>query len=149
MRLDSPETVGQTIYVGGMRNDGGGVAMKWSETHFELASPEEQLEVRTALASGKIPAGPKYDNVDGWSKRGAAGEVTSETPTTGFTENDAKVSVTLDGKPLTFLMNSGFISHQSYIDLSRPGQPTERIWSLDGRTRRVSGAEYERIFGSR
>jgi hypothetical protein len=149
MNIESPVVVGQTIYVADIRNNGSGGVMKWSETLFERASPEDQKEYRTALASGKIPAGPKYDNVDGWSKRGAAGEVTSETPTTGFTENDAKVSVTLDGKPLTFVMNSGYISHQAYIDLSRPGQPTERIWSLDGRTHRVSGAEYERIFGNR
>jgi hypothetical protein len=149
MKFDSPNVVGQTIYVGGYQDDGKGGLMKWSETQFEWASPEEELAVRTARTSGKIPTGPKFDDVDGWSKRAAAGEVTSETPTTGFAEKDAKVSVTLDGKPLTFVMNSGYISHEAYIDLSRPGQPNERIWYLDGRTHRISRAEYEHIFGSR
>jgi hypothetical protein len=149
MNIDPPVVVGQTIYVADIRNNGIGGVMKWSDTHFERASPEEQGEYRTALASGKVPSGPDYDNVNGWSKRAAAGEVTSETPTTGFAEKDARVRVTLDGKPLTFVMNSGYISHEAYIDLSRPGQPNERIWYLDGRTHRISGAKYKHIFGSR
>jgi hypothetical protein len=63
-----------------------------------------------------------------------------------FVEED-KLTVEIAGKPLSFVMNSGSISREAYVDLIRPGQPPERIWHLDERPHRVSRAEYYRVFG--
>ena len=46
-------------------------------------------------------------------------------------------------------MNSGFITHQAFIDLIRAGEAPQRIWYLDQRTHRVSRAEYEKTFSSK
>ncbi|HXN71399.1 MAG TPA: hypothetical protein VN861_02475 [Candidatus Acidoferrales bacterium] len=123
--------------------------MKWSGTQFEPATPEEgerYHEYAISLPNGP-PAGPSYDNVEVWSKRTVGGEIVSESSTV-FVEKDSKVTIEVGGNQLTFVMNSGFISHEAYIDLARPGQPTERIWHLDGNAHRVNGADYQRIFES-
>lgn len=41
--------------------------MKWSGTHFEPMTPDEEKELQDG--SKMIPAGPAYDNIGGWSKR--------------------------------------------------------------------------------
>lgn len=80
------------LYAGNMLP--GGTLMKWSGTQFERPSPDEANRFYANAAN--LPAGPSYDNVEGWSKRTAAGEVTSESPTK-FQEKDAKVTVQLGG----------------------------------------------------
>ncbi len=143
----SPTPFQGTLYAGNMLPGGG--FMRWSGTQFERATPEDAEryhEYAMSLPTGP-PAGPSYDNVEGWSKRTVGGEVVTESPTVSI-EKTAKVMIELGGKPLTFVMSSGFITHEAYIDLIRPGQPPERIWSLDEHSHRVSRAEYEHIFGS-
>jgi hypothetical protein len=49
---------------------------------------------------------------------------------------------------MTFIMNSGYDSHEAFIDLLRPGKSPERIWHLNERPERVSGATYKQIFGN-
>lgn len=63
-----------------------------------------------------------------------------------YREEDAKVTLELDGRLVTLVMNSGFISHHAYIDLLRSGHAAERIWDLDGEPHRVSASVYERMF---
>jgi hypothetical protein len=117
--------------------------MKWLGTHFEPATAAEQKEVLDALDSGGIPASPKYDNIGGWSRRMVVGD------TSNFAmENTAAITVELRGKPMPFTMNSGYNSHEAFIDLSRPGKAPERIWHLNERAVRVSNATYKRIFGN-
>jgi hypothetical protein len=141
-----PSVFGGSIYTGNMLNSRPG-PMKWSGTDFESVGLEEQKELQKAIVSGELPATPKYDNVGGWSRRMVGGEVERKSPT-GYTEEDAKLTIQLDGKPLTFLMNSGFIGRKAYIDLQRPGYAPERIWYLDEKSRRINAATYKRIFGS-
>jgi hypothetical protein len=134
-----------TLYVPNMLP--GGRMMKWSDTHFEPATPaefEKLHEFLISLPKGP-PAGPGYDNVEGWSKRTVAGEIVEQSPSISV-EKDSRVTIELDGKQLTFVMNSGFISGKAYIDLIREGQPPDRIWYLDERSNRVSRAEYKKIF---
>lgn len=119
--------------------------LKWSGDHFEPTNTGERTRIQGAIRQGEIPSGPSYDNLQGWSKRTVAGDVTGVS--SNAVENDAKVTIELDGRSLTFVMNSGFISHQAYIDLQRPGQAPERIWSLDEQAHRVSKKEYQQIFG--
>ncbi len=136
------------LYAGNMLPDGGFV--KWSGTHFEPTTPEEAKryhEYAIKLPKGP-PAGPSYDNIEGWSKRTVAGQVVSKSPTVSI-ERDSKVRIEVSGKQLTFVMNSGFISHEAHIDLIRPGQPPERIWHLDEKPHRVSRVEYDQIFRKR
>jgi hypothetical protein len=138
--------LGQSIYT--VDNSNPGVLLKWSGTQFEPATSEEGKAFRSAYLGGKIPLGPTYDNVSGWSKRAVGGQVLNDSPK-HYSEIPAKASLSLDGHPLTFVMNSGFINHQPYIDLYRGDGPPDRIWSLDGRSHRVTKAEYQKIFGSR
>jgi hypothetical protein len=143
-----PDPFQGELYAGNMLPSGG--FMKWSGTHFEPATPEEAEkfhEYAISLPKGP-PAGPNYDNVEGWSKRTLAGEIVSESPTNPV-EKDSKVMIEVDGNQVTFVMNSGYVSQEAYIDLIRPGQPPERIWHLDEHPHRVSRAEYYKIFGNR
>jgi hypothetical protein len=146
MNLDSPDAIGQNIYVGNAENNGG--LLKWSGDHFERASVDEQSALQTARASGRIPAGPGYENVDGWSKCAAAGKVGTNALHT-YVEEDARVVIQLNSKPTTLVMNSGFITHQALIDLIRPGEASKRIWYLNQRTHRVTRDDYRHTLGRR
>jgi hypothetical protein len=126
----------------------GGTVVKWAGDRFELATPEEKATLQLAGQHDRVPPGPSYDNVEGWSKRTVAGEIVSQS-TTESTEKDSKVTLELGGQQLTFVMNSGFISREAYVDLIRPGRPAERIWYLDEDSHRVTKADYDKIFGSR
>ena len=136
-----------TLYAANMLPGGG--SMKWSGAQFEPTTPEEaerHHEYMIKLPTGP-PAGPSYDNVEGWSKRTVAGDIVSESSTV-FVEKDSKVTIEVGGHQLTFVMNSGYISHKAYVDLMQSGRPPERIWRLDGNAHQVSGADYRRIFES-
>ena len=146
MNLNAPDAIGQTIYVGYSENYGR--PLKWSGDHFEPVSVEERSALFAERASGRIPPGPSYENVDGWSRCPAAGKVGRDALGI-YAEKDAKVVVQVNGKPTTLVMNSGFITHEAFIDLIRPGEAPQRTWYLDQRTHRVSRAEYERTFGSK
>ena len=118
-----------------------GGLLKWSGDHFERTSVEEQNALRTAHSSCRIPAGPSYENIDGWSKTGAAGKAGMLSG-----EEDARVEIHVNGKPATLVMNSGFITHQAFIDTIRPGETLQRIWYLDERIHRVTRTEYLHTF---
>jgi hypothetical protein len=122
--LSSVEPSGGVLYTG--NSLGKGELLKWSSDHFEPATAEEIARGQSASRHGEIPPGPSYDNVEGWSKRTVAGDVIRNSPT-DYAERDSKVTIELDGKPLTFVMNSGFISHYAYIELVRPEKTPERI----------------------
>lgn len=123
----------------------GGHMMKWCGDHFEPATATETQNLFRYVAS--LPKGPplsiNFDNVQGWSRRIVVGDVVNEVKDGRLSpiEKDSHVTIEIDGQQLTFAMNSGFISKQAYIDLIRPGRPTERIWQLDERFHRVSSAE--------
>ncbi|MGC1106367.1 MAG: hypothetical protein WA876_07500 [Candidatus Acidiferrales bacterium] len=141
-----PEPFHGELYAGNMLP--GGKFMKWTGTHFEPATSEEMKkfhEYAINLPKGP-PAGPSYDHVEGWSKRTLAGEVIRKSPT-DYVEKDNTATIEVDGEPLTFVMNSGFVTRRGYIDLIRPGQPPERIWRWNEDPHFVSRAEYYRLFG--
>lgn len=125
-----------------------GVLMKWSGDRFEPASVEEQRSLFAARASDRIPAGPSYDNINGWSKRATGGKVGPNALGT-VVEEDARVVIQVNGRPATLVMNSGFITHEAFIDIVRSDEGQQRIWYLDERTHRVTKAEYLHTFGLR
>jgi hypothetical protein len=134
--------VGKTISAGNYLD---ATRTKWSGTHFEPMTPTEEKEWRDG--GRLIPSGPAYDDIAGWSKRTVGGEVVRES-STDYTEKHAEATIELEGKPLKFRMNSGFISHEAFIDLLRPGHAPERIWHLNENPERVNKATYKRIFGN-
>jgi hypothetical protein len=95
-----------------------------------------------------LPAGPNYDNVNGWSKRTIGGDVIRESAH-AYIEKDSSVTIELGGEELTFVMNDGFIDGTSYIDVVRSGRTPERIWYLDEQPHHVIRAEYQQILGGR
>lgn len=129
------------LYVGNMLP--GGALMKWSGTQLEPTTDIERSQLQLALQTGRLPSGPSYDNIEGWSKRAVVGDVVGASSSV---EKDSSVTVELGGVQLTFVMNSGFVDHEAHVDLVRPDHPSQRVWSLNERPRRVSRAEYESIF---
>lgn len=121
---------------------------RWAGDHFERATEEESKR----LVSSSFPdvkgrsnrvfgltSGP-LDNVGGWSKRGIGGG-----PANVF----ARFATNVGGQ-FTLSEKGEPVDHTRYtavsIYIQRPGQAPERIWYLDGHPRRVTRAEYERIF---
>jgi len=110
---------------------------RWAGDHFERATEEEQrkLDGINRLIQKDI------DNENGWSKHGL-----------GPAPVDYKFTIQADDK---FELSVSNVVAKKYgygavsVDLLRPGQAPERIWYLDGNPRRVSKAEYDRVFGLR
>jgi len=123
------------IYAGYLAED---KLWKWSGTEFELASVEELRAFHGAMANDSAASrNLQFDNVDGWSMR-----------TLGQTA--PMYQLVLSGQPLTMVFHGEtWPPAPLSVDLMRPGQPPQTIWSFDGRPHRVSKAEYDRSFGSR
>jgi len=131
-----PFGVGQNVYAADLNAETG--PLKWSGTHFEPMTPEEQSQVSDAHNGGGIPTSPSYDNIGGWSRR-MLDLVSSE--------NDTKITIEIDGKQLALLVHSGARDHEAYIEVTRPGHPQDRTWQLNEGSQRVSKATYKQIFG--
>jgi hypothetical protein len=126
LQISQIEPFEQTLYSANLLSGTG--LMKWSGTRFETATQEEATRYYGNAKS--LPSGPSYDDVQGWSKRTAAGDVKRVTPT-DYAETDSTVTLKLDGEEMTFIMNSGFITHQAYVRLNEsqdhgPGSQEER-----------------------
>ncbi len=109
---------------------------RWSGTRFETTTPEEYGAYAEALANGTtVSQRPwEFDNIDGWSMR-----ILNETP--------HEHQLVLNGQPVTIIFHGEtWPPAPVSVDLTRPGQPPQTIWSFDGRPHRVSKAEYERTF---
>ncbi len=99
---------------------------RWDRDHFEPLTYEE------ALASPRSDL--KFSNVDGWSKR-PVGWVA--TPPAGKT-----VEFEVSGEPASLIFHAVERGSTS-IDLQRGDGPTERLLSIDQRSRSVRRAEYD------
>lgn len=111
---------------------------KWVGTHFERPTAEEYGAFATFKFGGGVSQHPwEFDSVDGWSMR-----VLNQTPPKyQFALNGQNVSISYSGpswppRPIS-------------VELIRSDQPPQELWSFDGRSNRVSKAEYQRIFVSR
>lgn len=118
--------VGQTIYA----SDGGAELWKWSGTHFEKASPEEQQELPVNNASSQ----QDFQNVNGWSARHH------------LLSWPASSNIKLNDKPITFFIKLGDSSNELSLDLQLPGGAPQRILDMKRRLHLVSKKEYDRMF---
>jgi hypothetical protein len=139
-----PVPLGENIYATNLL-DAQPQTLKWGGGNFAPATPADLAELRD-IGTGTIATTPSYDNIAGWSRRLIGGEVLRESAGSGLIEKDSNLTIQLDGKPFVFAMNSGYASHDAYVDLTRPGHPQERIWSLDLKSKRVNTAVYNRTF---
>jgi hypothetical protein len=123
------------IYVGYLAQDR---LWKWSGSQFEPATPEEVRAFHSAKAAAKPDSHPwQFDDVDGWSMR-------------DFGQTPPRYQLVLNGQPVTIVFSGETWPPKPLsVDLVRPGQAVQRIWTFDGRPHRVSKAEYERIFAQR
>ena len=119
-----------------------GTLCKWTGASFEIATEEEQRRlnginklVATNIPSDKAFSFPLDSDAAGWSARYFSG-------LTFTVDVDEKFKL-----QLTNQMPERSIATILSIDLSRSGQPTERIWYLDGRPRMVGRQEYNAAFG--
>jgi hypothetical protein len=109
-----------------------GSLWKWSETAFVRASGDEERDYNPVAPGGSSG----FDNVNGWSERSGLG---------GGVRDGYEVPFTLGREKFSLVTRQGALREVS-IDLIRPGQAPQKIWSLDQGTRRVSKAHYEQIF---
>lgn len=112
-----------------------GKLCRWSDSGFQVASQEEQ-----ETFDGIVRLTPDIDTrVDGWSKRGM-----------GAGPENVFVRSSIGLANMKLVEKSEAIDSSGYaavsIQLEKPNQRSERVWYLDGRPRRVTGVEYERIF---
>ncbi|HXZ39619.1 MAG TPA: hypothetical protein VEG68_02685 [Terriglobales bacterium] len=112
-----------------------GVVCRWTGNTFESvgSSEEQNIGGMSGLSS------TDFTNVKGWSKRGF-----------GTAPVDYKFTIQVADKFEISVDNRSMIKSRfggASIELLRPGRPPERIFYLEGNPRRVSRAEYERIFG--
>jgi len=104
---------------------------KWTGADFAEA-PQEELEEFNPVES--LSHGFQFEHVDGWSMR-------------TFGQGTPKYPMTLNGQQLTLgFSGEGSPPRPLSLDLSRPGQQPETIWSMDGSPRRVNRVEYEEVF---
>jgi len=113
-----------------------GVLLKWTGNRFERTSSNE-LE---AVKSNKPPISPDFDNYRGWSKRH---DILTRL------DDEIKFGLELDGQQLMLNVSRTSANREISVSLVRPHQTPERIWHLEQQSRKVSAAEYERIFGKR
>lgn len=121
---------------------------RWAGNHFELATEDESKRLVSSSFPGVeawsnrvfgLTSRP-FDNVAGWSKHGIGA---------GPANVCARFSADVGGQ-FTLSEKSAPVDHTGYAAVSvyiqRPGQAPERIWYLDGHPRRISRAEYQRVF---
>jgi hypothetical protein len=112
---------------------------KWSGTNFDAATPEEArafVEGRVAETAAASAHPWEFDNIDGWSMR-----VFNETP--------YQHQLVLNGQAMMIVFHGETWPQRPLsVDLFRPGQSPQTIWSFDGRPRLVSKREYQTIFGN-
>jgi hypothetical protein len=110
---------------------------KWSGTNFDAATPEEAHvfdEGRVAATAAARPHPWEFDGVEGWSMR-----VLNYKP--------PKNELILNGQPVTIIFHGEtWPKRPLSVDLVRPGQSPQTIWSFDGRVHMVSRSEYEHAF---
>ena len=104
---------------------------EWMGSHFVPTIPEEQERIRNDQHHFDL----EFSDVNGWSGRYA--------PVGG------RFPISLKGRPITLVMDNGYLGSYLSIEVERPGQPAERVFYLNQRPHRVSRAEYERVFGTR
>jgi hypothetical protein len=116
----------------------GGVLCKWTGDGFAPATEAERQ--RHGGASGLV-RDDAYNPANGWSvQHFGLGKIDYFEARVG---KNLKISV----KTLA-IYPPGVYSWNS-VDLVNAGQPPESLYNVDGKLRRVSGAEYEAVFGKR
>ncbi len=113
----------------------GAVLCKWTANGFELATEEEQ---RRHDGVNRLVRGSMNNQiVNGWHVRGSF-----RSP-----GDHAEVEI---GKDLVISVRNHAADVRAYpwvsVDLLRPGQEPESLYSVDGTPRRVSKSEYDRTF---
>jgi hypothetical protein len=132
-----PFVVGQNIYLSNILVKS--EPMVWTGTRFEPMTPAEKKDVLDATDKGEGSGSPTSGVTGRWSTRLLDFVSPGE---------DSAITIELRGIPLRVLAHSGYIDHEAYIDVSRPGQASQRIWHLNEKPERVNRATYDRIFAS-
>jgi hypothetical protein len=113
-----------------------GPMWKWSGDKLELATPDDLRGFDPTKATPPVALHHpwEFDGVDGWSMR-------------ELNENPPKNELILNGQPVTIIFHGEtWPKRPLSVDLVRPGQSPQTIWSFDGRVHMVSRSEYEHAF---
>lgn len=122
-----------------VRDLGTGELWEWTGMRFERASKQVEEDLRTQQQSFRLdnhPGGPDFDDMQGWGGRYSI--------LSGTNERTYKIQV--HGNQISVSAKGSFGGDIAHIDFLRTNQAPERIWELDEHTRKVTKAEYERIF---
>jgi hypothetical protein len=126
---------GGEIYIGYLAQD---KLWKWSIDHFERVNTEELQAFREAKAAEKTLSHPSaLDNVEGWSMRGLG-------------QSPPGNEIVLDGRPIQIALHGPTWPLKPLsLEIVRPGEAPQTIWSLNEEPQRVTRSEYESVFNQR
>lgn len=110
----------------------GGIC-KWTGTQFQLISDQEEQKIG---AEGALKM--DFADINGWSKREVKAAWAGDTPSKPY-----EFSIDLSQGIKLLVRGDNPVS----VDLLRPDRAPEKVWHHEQYTRRVSGAEYDQIFG--
>jgi hypothetical protein len=106
---------------------------KWSGTHFEQASVEEQRRYNGTSHLSALD----FTSSDGWSRRyGILNRL----------EEQTSFPLELNGKSLTLVVSRQDHGREVTVNLLRPDRAAEEIWHLDQQPRKITEAEYRQLF---
>ncbi len=125
VHLGSIHVFENTIYASDIKN---ARLIKWTGAQFVPANSDEKQRLGANI--NRFPA-PSFSNVGGWSARLGP---------------DGEYRIQLAGKTLTLLIKGGAGQDVASIDLTRPGEAAQTIWSLDQRRQKVGKDQYEQTF---
>lgn len=114
---------------------------KWAgDATFQRPTPEQYGAYATAFLAGTLPPGRsskspwQFDDVNGWSMR-------------SFDYSGPRFDLRLAGQPITLIFHGRtYPERPLFLEVVRPGQAAQTIWTFDEQPHRVSKAEYEKIF---
>jgi hypothetical protein len=112
----------------------GAILCKWTGSGFDSATEEEQ---RRLDGTNRLIRGDMNNIINGWHVHYAG-----RSPGDHFEVEVGKNSMIAVKNQATDVRAYPWIS----VDLLRPGQPPESLYDVNGTPRRVSKAEYERVF---
>jgi hypothetical protein len=103
------------------------IVARWTGTQFEPADAVDRQRFLEAREVSELT----FSDVNGWSKR------------RNLLQSASRVAMTIGGQQIVLSTQGSEMEGQKAIDIERPGQPAERIWSVDQRRRFVTKAQYD------
>jgi hypothetical protein len=133
MRLSQYDVINGSILSGDLNT---GILWKWDGDHLKRATAQDQRDL-TKMGEARVP-GPDYDDVGGWHKRVDI-----------FSRAAEYINlINLKNATISLRATRQYLDNLS-LELVKSDGTKETIWHLQGHSRTVSKAEYQRVFAKK